>query len=241
MIPVIEGLIAAVHDGPDLDRHVQEPRWRRAALAAGRDARQRRHRLPRRPGDRRRRGRGEGRLLPDAHARRSPDDAGRPALRRRRRRGQGVPRGADGASRSRTASPRSGSCSTPGSGSARRSSTTSSCSRRLGELVELGPPGRDRDLAQVVPRQDHRPRGRRPGGGDGRHERARVRARRASVQGPRRGARSTTHSRSRLLRSARDGRPRRVRRGRRGRGRGASRARGHDRGQRACRCSRTWA
>ena len=35
-------------------------------------------------------------------------------------------------------------CSTPGSASARRSSTTSSCSRRLGEIVALGRPGRDR-------------------------------------------------------------------------------------------------
>ena len=34
------------------------------------------------------------RLLPDAHARRAADDAGRPALRGRRRRRQGVPRGA---------------------------------------------------------------------------------------------------------------------------------------------------
>ncbi len=32
--------------------------------------------------------------------------------------------------------------------------------RRLDELVELGRPRRDRDLAQVVPRQDHRTRGR---------------------------------------------------------------------------------
>ena len=37
-----------------------------------------------------------GRLLPDAHARRAADDAGRPALRRRGVRGQGLPGGAAG-------------------------------------------------------------------------------------------------------------------------------------------------
>ena len=39
------------------------------------------------------------------------------------------------------------------------------------------PAGRRRHLAQVVPRPDHRPRGRRPAAGDDRHERARARAR----------------------------------------------------------------
>ena len=67
------------------------------------------------------------RLLPDAHARRAADDAGRPALRRRRLRGQGVPRGARRVRRRARACARSGSSSTRASASARPSSTTSSC------------------------------------------------------------------------------------------------------------------
>ena len=78
--------------------------------------------------------------LPDAHAGRAADDAGRPALRRRRLRGEGVPRGAARASRSRRGSARSSSASTPGSGSGRRSSTTSSSSAGCRELVAIGRP-----------------------------------------------------------------------------------------------------
>ena len=59
--------------------------------------------------------------------------------------------------------------------------------RRLGELVELGRPGRDRYIAQVVSGQDHGARGRRPRRGDGRDQRTRVRTRRAGLPGPRRG------------------------------------------------------
>ena len=66
------------------------------------------------------------RLLPDAHAGRAADDAGRPALRRRRERGRGVPRAA-ARSPSPRASRRSASSSIPGSASARRSITTSRC------------------------------------------------------------------------------------------------------------------
>ena len=58
--------------------------------------------------------------------------------------GQGVPRGAAGVRRRARGSPRSGSCSTRGSASARPSSTTSSCcaasasSRRLGRPLVIG-------------------------------------------------------------------------------------------------------
>ena len=65
--------------------------------------------------------------VPDAHARGAADHAGRSALRGRRVRGEGLPRGAAGVCGGRTASPRSASGSIPGSASARRSSTTSSC------------------------------------------------------------------------------------------------------------------
>ena len=93
------------------------------------------------------------RLLPDAHARRAADDAGRPALRRRRRRRQGVPRGARRVRRRARASREDRIAARPGHRlrqDARR--TTSSCCARLDEIVALGLPRRDRRLAQVVHR-----------------------------------------------------------------------------------------
>ena len=125
VIPVRRGLAGAGPRAVSID--TMKLAVAEAALDAGRELRQRRHRLPPRPraGGARRRPR--RRLLPDAHARRAADDAARPALRRRRRRRQGVPGGADGVRGRRRACRRSGSSSTPGSASARRSSTTSSC------------------------------------------------------------------------------------------------------------------
>ena len=80
-MPVLERLAGAA----GLDRH-REGRGGAARARARRRARQRRHGAARRPGAGRGRRR-RGRLpLPDAHARRAADDAGRPALRRRRRR-----------------------------------------------------------------------------------------------------------------------------------------------------------
>ena len=52
--------------------------------------------------------------------------------------------------------PRSGSCSTRGSASARRSPTTWSCWRGWVRSVALGQAGCDRDFAQVVHRLSHR-------------------------------------------------------------------------------------
>ena len=73
------------------------------------------------------RGRDRRRLLPHAHARRAAHDAGGPSLRRRRLGGEGVPRGAARLRGRPRGSTRSASGSTPGSASARPSSTTSSC------------------------------------------------------------------------------------------------------------------
>ena len=143
---------------------------RRGRGRRGRHLRQRRHRLPPRPGPRRARRRARPGLLPDAHAGRAAHDAGRPALRRRRLRRARVPRGAARLRGGGGESGRSGSCSTPASASARRSTTTSSCcagstsssrsgarscsapraSRFLGKITgrELDDriPGTDRDL-----------------------------------------------------------------------------------------------
>ena len=232
------------------DRGPAGRRGRRAALgrhlqAAGRGGgarrrrhdRQRRDRIPRRPRDGRARRRPRRRLLPDAHARRAADDADRPRLRRRRQRGQGVPRGADGVRGRARACPRSGSCSTRESASARTSSTTSSCcagstsssrsdarwsigtSRKsfLGRLT--GRAVDDRVAATIATNVLAYARG----------------ARVFRVHDVR--ARALTRWRSLLLRSPRHGsrrRRRRVRRRRRRRrrGGGALRARGDDRGER---------
>ena len=135
VVPVLEQLAR----GAVLDRHL-EGRGRAPGARARRRARQRRHRAARRPGA----GRGRRRVgrvpLPDAHAGRAADDAGRPALRRRRLGGRRVPRGAAALRRSLPGSPRSASASIPESASARRSSRTSSSSRRLDELTALGRP-----------------------------------------------------------------------------------------------------
>ncbi len=58
--------------------------------------------------------------------------------------------------------------------------------RRLDELAAIGRPLVDRHQPQELPRPDHRPRRDRAGVRDGRHERARVRARRPRVPRPRR-------------------------------------------------------
>ena len=95
------------HRRHDLDRHVQGRR-RRGGARRRRELRQRRDRVPGRPGARRPRGRARRRLLPHAHARHAAHDAGRPALRRRRLRRQGVPRSSGSPSRSPRGCPRSG-------------------------------------------------------------------------------------------------------------------------------------
>ena len=198
------------------------------------------------------------RAMPDAHARHPANDAGRPALRRRRRRGQAVPRGATSRSRSTMASPRSGSCSTRGSGSARRPSTTSSCCAGCRELVAIGRPvligtSRKGFLGTLTGRD----RSVRSAGGDGRHQRARVRARRPGLSRPRRRAcdrrahrrccygrfvidpdDADDGERSRGVRARR-----RARRGRRRRRATRARATPSPRSRSrsaACRCTRTW-
>ena len=121
VVPVLEGLAGRA----GLDRHL-EGRGGAARARARRRARQRRDRAARRPGARRRR-RGRRRVpLPDAHAGRAADDAGRSRLRRRRLGGEGVPRGAARV-RGRGRDPRGARLPrSRASASARRSSTTSS-------------------------------------------------------------------------------------------------------------------
>ena len=92
VIPVVEGL---ARRRAGLDRH-DEARGGRGRGRRGRDLRQRRHRLPARPGAGGLRRRPRPGLLPDAHARRAAHDAARPALRRRGLRRQGVPDRAHG-------------------------------------------------------------------------------------------------------------------------------------------------
>ena len=131
VLPVVEGAGRGGHRGggrgPDLGRHLQG-----AGRRAARSRRARRWsttspRCGRRPRSPSSSAAARRAALPDAHARHPANDAARPALRRRRRRRQALPRGANGASRPTMASPRSGSCSTRESDSARRRSTTSSC------------------------------------------------------------------------------------------------------------------
>ena len=124
VMPVVEALAAGAR--PGLDRHVQGG-GRACGDRRGRLLRERRDRAARRSRDGRRRGRGGRRRVPPAHAGRAPHDAGRPALRRRGRRGQGLPGGAPRVRGRRGHRRGARSGSTPGSASARRSTTTSSC------------------------------------------------------------------------------------------------------------------
>ena len=132
---------------------------RRALDARGR-AGQRRDRAAGRPRARGGRRRGGRLSLPDAHARRAADDAGRPGLRRRRLRREGVPRGAARLRGRRRGSPRSSSASTRESGSGRRSRTTSSwcaawtSSSRSGGRSWSASRARARSRALLDPRRD---------------------------------------------------------------------------------------
>ena len=117
--------------------------------------------------------------LPDAHAGRAADDAGRPGLRRRRLRGEARSSRSGSRSRSRRGSARSSSASIPASASARRSTHNFELVRRLDELRRARPAGARRLLAQELARRA--PRRRRATGsrgGVGRRRGRRVRARR---------------------------------------------------------------
>ena len=110
-----------------VDRH-REGGGGTAGSRARRRARERRDRPSRRPGARRgdrRRGR---LLLPDAHARRAADDAGRPPSTTTWSRTSRPSSRSGSRSPSRRGSARSSCASTPGSDSGRRPSTTSSSS-----------------------------------------------------------------------------------------------------------------
>ena len=135
VVPVLEQL-----EGAPVSIDTVEGRGRPPRARARRRARQRRHRAPRRPRARRRRRR-LGRLpLPDAHAGRAADDAGRPALRRRRLRGRGLPRGAARRSPSLPGSPRSAICLDPGIGFGKTVEQNFELVRRLDVLLALGRP-----------------------------------------------------------------------------------------------------
>ena len=84
---------------------------------------------------------GVGRLpLPDAHAGRAADDAGRPALRRRRLGGRGLPRGAAAARRSTAGIAEERICLDPGIGFGKTVEHNFELVRRLDELTALGRP-----------------------------------------------------------------------------------------------------
>ena len=144
----------------------------------GRDLRQRRHRVPPRPGPGGLRRRPRARLLPDAHARRAADDAARPALRGRRVRREGVPGGADGVRGRARACPRSEIQLDPGIGFGKTLEHNLTLLARLDELTALGRPlvigtSRKSFIGRLTgPRRD-RARAR-----DRRHLRDRARARR---------------------------------------------------------------
>ena len=127
------------------------------------------------------------RLLPDAHARRPPHDAGRPALRRRRDRGQGVPRGAAGVRRSQR-DREERIMLDPGIGFGKTVAHNLELLRRLDELVALGRPlvigtSRKSFLGKITGREvDDRI------AANDRHQRARLRARSARVPRARRGS-----------------------------------------------------
>ena len=104
------------------------------------------------------------------------------------------------------ACPRSGSSSTPGSASARRSSTTSSCCAASDELVALGrPAGRSARRASRSSAGSPAATSTERVAGDGRHERARARARGARVPRPRRRAARGRAGGGRCYVGARDG------------------------------------
>ena len=85
----------------------------------------------------------------------------RPPLRRRRDRHQGVPRGPDGFATARGI-PRSRIMLDPGIGVRQDRRAQPRAAPAAGRAGRARTPGRDRHLAQVVPRQDHRARGGRP-------------------------------------------------------------------------------
>ena len=133
VLPVVEGLVEAMpaHSsarGPPhhLDRHRQGLRRPRRA-GGGRDARQRRDRPARRSRDGGRGGAERRRVLPDAHARRAAHDAARDRATGTWSTTSRPSSSSAWRSRWGRGSPRSACCSTPASGLARRSSTTSSC------------------------------------------------------------------------------------------------------------------
>ena len=99
-----------------------------------------------------------------------------PRYERRRGRGEGVPSTSAWTSPCARACARSGSCSTRASASARPSSTTSSCLRRLDELTELGRPlvvgtSRKSFLGRILAGAEGQPARRRRGGCRGRSPR----------------------------------------------------------------------
>ena len=180
-------------------------------------------------------------LLPDAHARRPADDAGRPALRGRRRGREGVPRGADGIRGRARRSTEQRIMLDPGIGFGKTVEHNLELLRRLDELVALGRPvligtSRKSFLGRLTGRRSRRSRARHD-----RHERAR-----ATSAGHGSSASTTSPSVHDALAVA----AATVRamdddadefdevRGGRGR-RGAPRARGHDRDHAGSRCTPT--
>ena len=176
VVPVLE---AAGRRAAGLDRHVQG-RGGAPGARRRRRARQRRDRAPRRSRARRSRRRRGLLPLPDAHARRAADDAGRPALRRRRR--PRSPPSSRSGSRSRSSAGirEERICLDPGIGFGKTVEHNFELVRRLDVLLALGRPvvvgfSRKRSLGRIA---------RRPGGhhraalGEPRRRRGRVRARR---------------------------------------------------------------
>ena len=136
VVPVLERLGGEVPVSIDTSKAAVA----RAALELGADARQRRHRPPRRPGARGRRRR-RGRLpLPDAHARRAQDDAGRATLRRRRGRGGRASSRSAWRSRSPQGIPEERICLDPGIGFGKTVEHNFELVRRLDVLLALGRP-----------------------------------------------------------------------------------------------------
>ena len=106
--------------------------------------------------------RGEARRRPHAHEGNAADDAGRPDLRRRRRRGPRLPRrrGSSVAVARGVAEERI--WLDPGIGFGKTVEHNLELIDAARRAARARPPDRARRLAQELPRQDHRPRGRRP-------------------------------------------------------------------------------
>ena len=214
VVPVIEGLRGR-RRGADLDRHLK--RGRGGGAGGRRLVRERRDRVPRRSRACRRRRERRRRLLPDAHARRPPHDAGRPALRRCRlghrefleerlafALARGIERGSDHARpRDRV---RQDARSQPRAAPPPR--------RARGDRA----PGGGRHLAQVVPRPDHRPRAATSGSPPPSPPTCSPTSAAPACSASTMWLQSATPSRWRLLRSPPDVRRRRFRRRRRRRG-----------------------